>query len=68
MTEQVGAGPSDGETFMTRRQRKVNKSRLHNRMKRLGYKWFRKEWWRSWRFDKIMICIGSVQFGDYNRP
>ena len=34
---------------MTRHRRR-SKSQIHNRMKKLGYKWFRRGWWESWRF------------------
>lgn len=39
---------------MTREQRR-SKSRLHNRMKRCGYAWRRRGWWRAFRFAPLTI-------------
>lgn len=44
---------------MTRAQRR-SKSQHHNRMKRLGYKWFRRAWWESWRFSPLLVARGNV--------
>lgn len=43
---------------MTRVQRR-SKSQLHNRMKRLGYKWFRRQWWQVFRFTPLTIALSD---------
>lgn len=53
---------------MTNRHRRINKSRLHNRMKRAGYRWFCWRWWEVWRFSKFLVRTGHdvpVWHSDY---
>lgn len=41
---------------MTKTQRR-SKSQYHNRMKRLGYRWYRKGWWGTLTFGEINIAV-----------
>jgi len=29
-------------------------------MKRLGYKWHKRAWWESWRFNPFLVRVGYV--------
>lgn len=39
---------------MTKQQRR-SKSQTHNRMKRAGFRWRRRQWWREFRFKPLTI-------------
>jgi hypothetical protein len=45
---------------MTRVQRR-SKSQLHNRMKRLGYKWLKRCWWKVFNFKPLPITMQVFQ-------